>query len=229
MHLRAFLVSSILLVASAAAEISPGQQALVADLKDYHPDIASFEKLAAQAVREGIPDSVITLRRFFWHLQHGEIAPLRVLIPQLERVRGEIVTQQFEPMNAAVFEKTLEIGRKLIEASEKNPASAATLVTASHRYAQAAVHLRDLRLIQIAIQQYAIENRKTTGDPVSVEAWKQYVPKHQRLWRTGADCLGNAYGPQVIDQHPKLARAAYERIAETVPKDYFKPFGVADK
>jgi hypothetical protein len=229
MNLCTFLVSVACLAGSAFAEIAPDQKARWADLKDYHKDMASFEALAARALREGIPDSLITLRRYFCYIEHGEIAPLRVLIPHLEKSREDLLNQRYEPVTAAQFEKTLEMGRKLIEASEKNPAKAAEVFASSHRFAQAQVHLKDLRLLDAAIDMYAIEHNKRAGDPVPVEAWKEYVPKNQRLWRTGADCLGNPYGPQVVDQPPKLSGAAYERIAESVPKDYFKPFGVAEK
>jgi hypothetical protein len=229
MKLSAIVFSILCIAASAEVGISPNHQALVADLKDYHQDIGAFESLAARALREGIPDSVITLRRYFCYLQHGEIAPLRVLIPQLEKAKDDILSQQFEPMTAAQFEKTLEVGRKLIEASQKNPSGTVDLVAASHRFAQAVVHMKDLRRIDAAIDMYSLENNQPNGAPVPVEAWKRYMPKNQRLWRTGADCLGNAYGPQVVGQRPKVARAAYERIAGSVPKDYFKPFEVADK
>jgi hypothetical protein len=223
------IVCILISAVSAFAEITPAQRAIWADLKDYHKDIASFEALAARAVREGIPDGLITLGRFFYYLQHGEVAPLRVLITQLERSKEDVLSQRIEPTSAAQFEKGLEVGRKLIEATEKDPAKAAKLLTASHRFAQAQVHLRDLRMLDSAIDQYAIEKNKRPGDPIPEEAWKQYVPKDQRLWRTGADCLGNPYGPQIVDQPPKLSRAAYERIAESVPKEYFKPFAVAEK
>jgi hypothetical protein len=229
MNLCTFFVSLACLAGSALAEITPNQKALWADLKDYHKDMASFEALAARAVREGVPDSVITLRRYFCYIERGEIAPLRVLINHMEKSREDLLNQRFEPVSAAQIEKAVEIGRKLIESSEKEPAKAAALVAGAHRFAQAQVHLKDLRSLDAAIDMYAIEHNKRSGDLVPEEAWKQYVPKNQRLWRTGADCLGNPYGPQVVDQPPKLARAAYERIAESVPKDYFKPFGVAEK
>jgi hypothetical protein len=74
-------------------------------------------------------------------------------------------------------------------------------------------------MLDAAIDQYAIEHNKHEGDPVPEAAWKEYVPKNQRLWRTGADCLVNPYAPQIVNQPPKLSRVAYERIAESVPKD----------
>jgi len=229
MNLCKFFVFMVCLAGPALAEITPDQRVLWADLKDYQKDMASFEALAARAVREGIPDGLITMRRFFCYIEHGEIAPLRVLIPHLEKSREDLLNQRFEPIKAEELEKAIEMGRKLVEASEKNPAKVAAVFASAPRFAQAQVHLKDLRLIDAAIDQYAIEHNKRAGDPVPVEAWKQYLPKNQRLWRTGADCLGNPYGPQVVDQPPKLSRAAYERIAESVPKDYFKPFGVAEK
>ena len=217
------------LAVSAFAEITPTQRAAWADLKEYHKDIATFEALAARAMKEAIPDGLINVARFMFYIHHGEIAPLRLLITQLEKSREDVLGQRLEVTTAAEFDRALKIGRDLLAASEKDPAKAAAVLAKAGRFAQAQTHLKDLRLIDSAIDQYTIEHNKRDGDPVPEAAWKQYVPKNQRLWRTGADCLGNPYGPQVVNRPPKLSRANFESIAESVPKEYFTPFGVAEK
>src|SRR4051794_6247383 len=59
-----------------------------------------------------------------------------------------------------------------------------------------AVRIRnDLRMIETAVDQYAIETNKKAGDPVAVVDWTNYVKKGSLLFSTGEDLLGNDYGP----------------------------------
>src|SRR5262249_17415131 len=60
-----------------------------------------------------------------------------------------------------------------------------------------AVRIRnDLRLIDSAVEQYAIETGKKSGDPVAVSDWTNYIKKNTALYLSGEDLLGNEYGPQ---------------------------------
>ena len=52
----------------------------------------------------------------------------------------------------------------------------------------------DLRLIDLAVEQYAIETGKKSGDPVAVADWTNYMQKDTALYLTGEDLLGNEYG-----------------------------------
>src|SRR6059058_1870717 len=63
----------------------------------------------------------------------------------------------------------------------------------ARKRSQASKILNDLRMIDAAIDQYAIETGKKTGDPVDVTDWTNYVKKDTTLYTTGADLFGNAY------------------------------------
>src|SRR6185295_8069029 len=73
----------------------------------------------------------------------------------------------------------------------------------ARKRSQATKILNDLRMIDAAVDQYAIETGRKTGDPVSVPDWTNYVKKDTALYNTGNDLFGNAYGDQVIDTLPK--------------------------
>src|ERR671916_436256 len=64
----------------------------------------------------------------------------------------------------------------------------------SRKRSQASKILNDLRMIDAAIDQYAIETGKKTGDPVDVDDWKKYVKKDSNLYATGQDIFGADYG-----------------------------------
>src|SRR5690242_18987779 len=64
--------------------------------------------------------------------------------------------------------------------------------------------INDLRLIDSAVDQYAIETSKKSGDPVAVTDWTNYLKKDTNLYVTGKDILGADYGPQTVDMLPQV-------------------------
>src|ERR1700746_3466157 len=63
----------------------------------------------------------------------------------------------------------------------------------ARKRAQARRVLNDLRLIDSAVDQYAIETNKTTAATVNVSDWTNYLKKNTVLWNTGGDLFGNPY------------------------------------
>ena len=75
----------------------------------------------------------------------------------------------------------------------------------ARKRSQASKILNDLRLIDGAVDQYAIETSKSSGATVAVVDWTNYLKKDSVLYNTAADLFGDSYGPQTIDQ-PKAAK-----------------------
>ena len=61
----------------------------------------------------------------------------------------------------------------------------------ARKRAQASRVLNDLRLIDSAVDQYAIETNKTTGTTVNVTDWTNYLKKNTMLWTKATDLFGN--------------------------------------
>ena len=59
----------------------------------------------------------------------------------------------------------------------------------ARKRSQASKILNDLRMIDAAVDQYAIETNRTTGDTVAVADWTNYVKKNSILYNTGARSL----------------------------------------
>ena len=74
----------------------------------------------------------------------------------------------------------------------------------ARKRSQATRILNDLRLIDAAVDQYAIETNRSTGDSVTFSDWKSYLKQGTALANTGADLLGNTYGNQTVDTIPKV-------------------------
>src|SRR4051794_10701013 len=72
----------------------------------------------------------------------------------------------------------------------------------ARKRSQATSTKNDLRLIDAAIAQYAIENNKSSGDNVDVDDWQDYLKEDSKLADTGQDALGHDYNDQVVDTLP---------------------------
>jgi prepilin-type N-terminal cleavage/methylation domain-containing protein len=94
----------------------------------------------------------------------------------------------------------------------------------ARKRAQATRVLNDLRLIDGAIDQYAIERSKATGATVAVPDWTAYMKKGAALYATGKDLLGNDYGPQTVDSAPSVPLATYNSLSDVADTAFFWPF-----
>src|ERR1051325_9703272 len=84
----------------------------------------------------------------------------------------------------------------------------------ARKRSQASKILNDLRLIDAAVDQYAIETTKKSGDPVEVTDWTNYLKKDTVLFATGQDLFGNDYGPQTVDSLPKVPDSAKAALSD---------------
>src|SRR5206468_11737167 len=62
----------------------------------------------------------------------------------------------------------------------------------------------DLRMIDAAVDQYAIETNRSTGNVVNTHDWTNYLKKNSSLCNTGSSLLGSAYGIQTGDTIPRV-------------------------
>src|SRR3954466_6961120 len=93
----------------------------------------------------------------------------------------------------------------------------------SRKRSQASKILNDLRMIDAAIDQYAIENGKKTGDPVAVVDWTNYVKKDSTLFVTGQDLFGNDCGAQSVDTLPKAPGPAWNALSDVAGSEFWSP------
>lgn len=94
----------------------------------------------------------------------------------------------------------------------------------ARKRSQAADVLNDLRMIDAAVNQYAIEHGRKSGDPVAVDDWTQYAKAGTRLAETGEDVLGNDFGPQTVDETPIVPAATYFELSDVADNAFWEPF-----
>ena len=94
----------------------------------------------------------------------------------------------------------------------------------ARKRSQASKIINDLRMIDSAMDQYAIETGKKSNDPIAVSDWTNYVKKDTVLYATGQDLFGNPYGDQVVDVLPKVPTTSKENLSDVTDDAYWSPF-----
>jgi prepilin-type N-terminal cleavage/methylation domain-containing protein len=95
----------------------------------------------------------------------------------------------------------------------------------ARKRSQATRILNDLRMIDSAIDQYAIETGRKTGDTVDTVDWTNYVKKNAVLYNTAQDILGNDYGPQTVDTVPQVPTASLNTLSDVANTGFWSPYG----
>jgi type II secretory pathway pseudopilin PulG len=95
----------------------------------------------------------------------------------------------------------------------------------ARKRSQASRILNDLRLIDSAVDQYAIETNRATGFTVNTADWTNYLKKNSTLYNTGADLFSNGYGVQTVDSLPKAPLAAWNALSDVADTNFWSPYG----
>ena len=94
----------------------------------------------------------------------------------------------------------------------------------ARKRSQASRILNDLRLIDSAVDQYAIETNKASGAAVNTTDWTNYMKKGTVVYNTGADIFGNAYGPQTVDSLPSVNASSKTSLSDVADTSFWSPY-----
>ena len=95
----------------------------------------------------------------------------------------------------------------------------------ARKRSQATRILEDLRIIDSACDQYAIESNKGTGDTVVWADIQKYLKTGSVLYNSGGnDLLGNGYVGFSVDSLPKLSSTSFGKLSDVAPSDFWSPF-----
>jgi len=95
----------------------------------------------------------------------------------------------------------------------------------ARKRSQASRILNDLRMIDAAVDQYAIETNRSTNNAVAVTDWTNYLKKGTALYNTGNSIFGTAYGPQTVDQIPQVPSSDYDVLSDVAGTGFWSPYG----
>jgi prepilin-type N-terminal cleavage/methylation domain-containing protein len=94
----------------------------------------------------------------------------------------------------------------------------------ARKRSQASRIINDLRLIDSAVDQYAIETNKKSGDSVNVTDWTNYLKKGTNLYTTGKDILGNPYNDQKVDSLPGVPTSSKTSLSDVTDNTFWSPY-----
>ena len=94
----------------------------------------------------------------------------------------------------------------------------------ARKRSQASRIINDLRLIDSAVDQYAIETNKTSGYSVPVSEWSKYLKAGTNLYLTGNDILGNSYSAVNVDSLPKVPTTSKNSLSDVVDGSFWSPY-----
>ncbi len=94
----------------------------------------------------------------------------------------------------------------------------------ARKRSQASRIINDLRLIDSAVDQYAIETNKTSGATVNTTDWTNYLKAGTNLYSTGKDILGNPYGAQKVDSLPSVPSATKVSLNDVTDASFWSPY-----
>ena len=94
----------------------------------------------------------------------------------------------------------------------------------ARKRSQASRIINDLRLIDSACDQYAIETNKTSGSPVAVTDWTNYLKKDTNLYATGNDLFGMPYNDQTVDSLPHVDPTTKAALSDVTDDAFWSPY-----
>ena len=97
----------------------------------------------------------------------------------------------------------------------------------ARKRSQATRILEDLRMVDSAIDQYAIETNKTSGASANWTDISSYLKTGSTLQASGGfDMLNNAIngGAFTVDGIPKVAATTFLKLSDVAPAEFWSPF-----
>jgi len=95
----------------------------------------------------------------------------------------------------------------------------------ARKRSQASRILNDLRMIDSAVDQYAIETNRKTGDIVAITDWTNYLKKGSLLYNSGKSLLGSDYGAQTVDTIPQVPSGDLAVLSDVAGTGFWSPYG----
>ena len=95
----------------------------------------------------------------------------------------------------------------------------------SRKRSQATQVLEDLRILDSAVDQYAIENNKNSAMNPAFADLQSYIKNGTRLYMSGnTDILGANFGIYTVDTPPKVPAATFTALSDVAPASFWSPY-----
>ena len=95
----------------------------------------------------------------------------------------------------------------------------------ARKRSQASRIVNDLRMIDAAVDQYAVETNRSPGNTVAVTDWTNYLKKGTVLYNSGKSLLGSSYGVQTVDTIPQVPASDLAVLSDVAGTGFWSPYG----
>ena len=85
---------------------------------------------------------------------------------------------------------------------------------------------RELEAVERAVEKAAEEHGIAPGETVAFERYGAYIEKPESLAKEGVDALGNAFGPQVVGERPKVPPKTAFHFEGIIDEGFWDPYQV---
>lgn len=95
----------------------------------------------------------------------------------------------------------------------------------ARKRSQATRILEDLRILDSALDQYAIDTGRTPGFVPAFADLQNYLKTGSSLYYSGgSDLFGDTYGPFTVDSMPTVPTNTYNTLSDVVEPSFWSPF-----
>ena len=95
----------------------------------------------------------------------------------------------------------------------------------ARKRSQATRILADLRIVDAAMDLYAIETNKGKDAPAEWADLQPYLKTNTVIYNSGGkDVLGNPFVGYSVDATPKLSATSFGRLSDAVPAEFWSPY-----
>jgi prepilin-type N-terminal cleavage/methylation domain-containing protein len=95
----------------------------------------------------------------------------------------------------------------------------------ARKRSQATRVLQDLRMIDSAIDEYAVEYSRPPGTVINWSQVQLYVKTGTPLYNSnGLDLFGNTYTSLAVDSIPKVPTATFNALSDIAPASFWSPY-----
>lgn len=91
----------------------------------------------------------------------------------------------------------------------------------ARKRSQATSIMNDLRQLDAAMDQYAIDTGKLGGFQPTFADLQNYLKTDTNLYTTGTDLFGNSYGPFTVDSVPQVPDSAFNTLSDVADANFW--------
>ncbi len=95
----------------------------------------------------------------------------------------------------------------------------------SRKRAQATCVLDDLRMLDSAMDRWAVEHNKAVGDIATLSDIQPYFKTGSKLYSQASDVFGNSFGATfTVDSVPKVPTPTFNNLSDVAPVAFWSPY-----